>query len=327
MNKQVIRQHNAITQARYDMSALEKNIFYLLLAQLRNDDLPSRVYKVSVRDLIESKGKDIDHIHFKCVAKKLLSRVLSVSAERGKFFEVNLVSSAEYLKGMGTIEIELSHKIRSFLVDLKSNFTAFQLGEALSLRSKYSKRIYEMLCQYRDTKVLRVAIDEFKYRLCITNPQTGIEKYPKFTWLKKYVLDAAQKELRQKSDLTFNYEAIKTGKKYTHLRFIIKDNTQRGPQTPHTQAAISYESSVEEALERSFKRLVETYKLSPWQARKILHHVSLKQINQTTYAIQLEIINRKLHNIGGYTAKVFDQKYNLGLFSNGKRNSSTQCNY
>lgn len=31
---------------------------------------------------------------------------------------------------MGTIEIELSDKIRSFLVDLKSNFTAFQAEEA-----------------------------------------------------------------------------------------------------------------------------------------------------------------------------------------------------
>lgn len=315
MKKQLIRQHNAITQARYEMSALEKNIFYLLLAQIKNDDLPSRVYKISVRDLIESKGNDIDHTHFKRVAKRLLARILSIPVDKGKFFEVNLVSSSEYLRGMGTIEIELSHKIRSFLVDLKRNFTVFQLSEALSLRSKYSKRIYEMLCQYRDTKILRITINEFKHRLCIIDTKTGVEKYKKFTWLKNYVLDAAQKELNQKSDITFSYEAIKTGKKYTHLHFIIKDNTQIIPQTHNTQASIPYESAIEQDLERVFNRLVETYKLSPWQARKILQHIPLKEVGKTTYAIQLEIINNKLHNIGGYTAKVFDQKYNLGLFS------------
>ena len=57
------------------------------LAQIRNDDLPNRVYKVSVRDLIELKGNDIDHTHFKRVAQKLLARILSVPVDQGKFFE------------------------------------------------------------------------------------------------------------------------------------------------------------------------------------------------------------------------------------------------
>ena len=316
MNKQVIRQHNAITQARYDMSALEKNIFYLLLAQLRNDDRPTRVYKIAVKDLREWKGKDIDHTHFKHIAKRLLSRVLSIPLEKGEFFEVNLVSSSEYLKGRGAIEIELSHKIRAFLVDLKRDFTSLELGQVLSLRSKYSKRIYEMLCQYRDTKVFRVSVDELKCRLCLLDAKTGVEKYPKFTWLKKYVLDAAQKELRQKSDITFSYEAIKTGRKYTHLHFKIKANTQLILQTHNTQASTPNESLVEEPLEKAFKKLVGSYQLSPWQARKIVQYVPFKEIHKTTYSIKLEIINNKVHNIGGYTAKVFDQKYELGLFKN-----------
>ena len=316
-NKQaLVIQDNRVIAARYDMSAQEKDIFYLLLAQIRKDDSPARVYKIAIKDLKEWKGKDIDHTHFKRIAKRLLSRVLSIPVEEGEFFEVNLVSSSEYLKGMGTIELELSHKIRSFLVGLKRDFTSLQLGEVLSLRSKYAKRIYEMLCQYRDTKVFRISVDELKCRLCLLNAKTGVEKYPKFTWLKKYVLDAAQKELIQKSDITFTYEAIKTGRKYTHLRFKIKDNKPIVLQTHNTQVAIPKESAVEESEERILQKLVEKYQLSAWQAHRILKNVPLREIHKTTYAIQLEIINKKLHNIGGYTAKVFDQKYGLGLFRN-----------
>ena len=314
--RQVVIQDNRVIAARYDMSAQEKDIFYLLLAQLRNDDRPTRVYKIAVKDLREWKGKDIDHTHFKHIAKRLLSRVLSIPLEKGEFFEVNLVSSSEYLKGRGAIEIELSHKIRAFLVDLKRDFTSLELGQVLSLRSKYSKRIYEMLCQYRDTKVFRVSVDELKCRLCLLDAKTGVEKYPKFTWLKKYVLDAAQKELRQKSDITFSYEAIKTGRKYTHLHFKIKANTQLILQAHNTQASTPNESLVEEPLEKAFKKLVGSYQLSPWQARKIVQYVPFKEIHKTTYSIKLEIINNKVHNIGGYTAKVFDQKYELGLFKN-----------
>jgi hypothetical protein len=43
MEKKLIRQHNAITEARYELSALEKNIVYMLLAQLKDDDPDDKI--------------------------------------------------------------------------------------------------------------------------------------------------------------------------------------------------------------------------------------------------------------------------------------------
>ena len=225
-----------------------------------------------------------------------------------------MLASGTYKRNLGVIELELSREIRAFFFDIKNNFTHFRLKVALSLKSKYAKRIYEMLSQFKDTGVLRMSIVELKERLNIIDFKTRKEKYTKYGLFRAKVLEVAQKELSQKADITFTYEAIKTGRQYTHLRLEIKDNKPIVLQTHNTQVAIPKESAVEGSVERILQKLVEKYQLSAWQAHRILKNVPLKEIHKTTYAIQLEIVNKKLHNIGGYTAKVFDQKYGLGLF-------------
>ena len=206
--------------------------------------------------------------------------------------------------------MELSKEISTFFFDLKKNFTQFHLKVALSLKSKYAKRIYEMLCQYKNTGVLRMSLLELRKRLNLIDSETGKRKYTKHGLFREKVLEVAKKELTQKSDITFSYQTTKTGKKYTHLCFKIKDNTQVIPKNHNIQAYT-------EDLEETFKKLVGSYQLSSWQARKIVQYVPFKEIHTTAYSIKLEIINNKIHNIGGYTAKVFDQKYELGLFRNG----------
>jgi hypothetical protein len=46
----------------------------------------------------------------------------------------------------GIAEIQVSHKLMPFLVELSSQYTAYSLHVAMSLKSKWSQRMYE-LCQ------------------------------------------------------------------------------------------------------------------------------------------------------------------------------------
>ena len=311
MKQKLIRQHNAITKARYEMSALEKNILYMLLAQLREEDLPSKIYRIEITELQKITGRDVDHIQFSRTTKKLVGRLLHTHYDEDKELSLNILSSGEYKRNSGAIELELSQEIRMFLFALKNNFTQFGFAIALSLKSKYSKRIYEMICQYKDTGILRISITELKARLCLTDTKTKKDKYPKYGLLRAKVLDVAQKELDAKSDVTFTYEAVKTGKKYTHLTFTIRRKGTHPPKDPLVHVLNDKDTTEKESLT---KKLIQKYKLSPWQAHRIVEEVSSEEIGKTTYTIQLEVINHKVHNIGGYTAKVFDKKYNLGLF-------------
>ena len=45
--KRLVVQDNAITTARYSMTALEKNIMYMVMAQLDKNDPPTRYYRIS----------------------------------------------------------------------------------------------------------------------------------------------------------------------------------------------------------------------------------------------------------------------------------------
>lgn len=312
MKRQVIQQHNAITTARYDMSSAEKNVFYLLLAQLNEKGFNEKTYKISVKELADIQEQEIDHIQFKKTSKKLLNQVLSIPTQNGNFTEISLVNSAEYLKGYGSIELDISKEIRQFLFELKNNFTQFNLRVGLKLKSKYAKRIYEMLSQYKDTGFMIINIEELKQRLCLIDSTTNKDKYPIYGLFKAKVLEIAQKELQQKADIWFNYKAKKVGRKYTQLFFKIikKENTVEIHSITETRPMNVGE------MENStpYKKLVEKYKLSTWQAKNILQNVPLEEIHKTTYDIQLEVLNNKVRNVGAYTAKVFDEKYSLNLF-------------
>ena len=234
------------------------------------------------------------------------------------------MSSSEYFRGSGAITLGISDEIRAFLIDLKNQFTSFNVKIGLSLKSKYSKRMYEMISQYKDTGFMVININELKRRLYLIDPQSGKDKYPKYGLLRKKVLDVAQKELQAKADIWFTYEAKKTGNKYTQLSFKIFSNEYavkispltRGQKEEHTNTNLkNQELDVTSSNKPEPRRhLVERYKLSPWQAEKIIQKVSVKEIYKTTYSIQLDVLNNRVKNIGGYTAKVFDQKYDLELF-------------
>lgn len=308
MDKQLIRQHNVITEARYEMGAWEKNIVYMLLSQLKEQEASKKMYTVRIKDLQERVGSNINHVQVSQATTKLLRRMLYTSYGKEKELSFNLLTSGEYQKGQGTIELELSQEAKTFLFALKNNFTLFRLKVALNLKSKYAKRLYEMLSQYKDTGVFRVSMEELKARLFLREPQTGKEKYPKYGLFRAKVLDVAQKELNEKAEISFSYEAKKTGQKYTQLIFTIR---KKKDTLQDNQMSLQQNAAAQEVI---LKRLVEKYQLSPWQAKRIIQEVPAPEIHKTLFVIQTDMVDNKLRNVGGYTATVFNKKYNLGLF-------------
>ena len=107
-------------------------------------------------------------------------------------------------------------------VALKKNYTQFQLDVVLSLKSKYAKRLYEMLSQHKEIGELNISVKELKRRLKLNQEDPQQETYAQFTTLRRNVLDIAQQELQEHADIHFTYTLGKTGSKYTDLIFHIK---------------------------------------------------------------------------------------------------------
>lgn len=298
--KQLIFQDNAITTARYSMSALEKNIMYMVMAQLGKNDPVDRYYKIVARDLMERTSKEIRYAEFKEATSRLREREITILRDNGNVLQIGLISSAEYIQGAGVIEIGLDPKIRPYIFELKENFTSFELNMALSLHSKFSKRLYEMLAQFRSTGVLRVSVLELKERLKLIDTKTGQEQYEKWSAFEKYVIKVAQKELEKHTDITFEYKLKKTGKRFTDIVFQIKQ------KAVSTEGALNHEIiNNTEGMKRIVERLTTDFRLRRDQMEEIIQKFSIQDINRTLYDINLKMKSNEITNIGAYTAKTF----------------------
>jgi plasmid replication initiation protein len=164
---------------------------------------------------------------------------------------------------------------------------------ALSLDSKFSKRIYEMLSQFRSTGIWRVSVQELKERLKLYDPKTGEEQYGMWSAFEKYVIKVAQQEIGEYTDITFEYNLKKTGKKITDIEFTIK--------RPQQEAVAN--KLLDASAEKLIERMVNDFRLRKDQAEAVINKMPLKDITKALYDISLK--KSEIASIGAYTAKTF----------------------
>jgi len=299
MGKEIeIWQDNVLTVARYEMSEAEKNILYMVVASVRKDDPLTKMYQVSVKEMAEVTGQgELKFETYKQATRKLLTRVFETALPNGDFLQATFISSALYKKGAGIIEIELSQRVRPFYVDLNQRFTKIQLAAAISLNSTYAKRIYELLCMYKNMKdkTFRRGLTELKTMLWIIDPKTGKDSYTNWTRFEKAVLAVAAKEINGHTDLSFTYKPI------------YGDRPGRG-RKPVVEVGfeVFYQAKPDPIPASSLhERLVKQFRLRPDQADTVLATHSFEVINRQLYDIHTKAADGKVKNLGSYTAKVF----------------------
>ena len=288
-------QDNALTVARYEMSALEKNILYMVMASIKKDDAPNTLYQVSARELMALTGETIKVADLQRATKRLITRYFETTLPNGHLLQATFVASAEYMTGQGIIELELSQKVRPLYVELKVRFTTMQLHTALTLNSKYAKRLYELFSMYKNLpdKSFRIDVQQLKQQLDIIDPKTGKDRYEKWTHFKNRVLDPSEHEINGKADLSFSYKPLKQGRSVTQIEFQVHYHPK--------QQIVAYEGPNAAV----FGRLTTHFGLRPDQAHKVLTLHSLADINRQLHKIQLRAANHELENVGAYTAKLF----------------------
>lgn len=288
-------QDNALTVARYEMTALEKNILYMVMASIKKDDAPNTLYHVSAKELMTLTGETIKVADLQRATKRLITRFFETTLPNGHLLQATFVASAEYMTGQGIIELELSQKVRPLYVELKERFTTMQLHAALTLNSKYAKRLYELFSMYKNLpdKSFRIDVQQLKKQLDIIDPKTGKDRYEKWTHFKNRVLDPSEHEINGKADLSFSYTPLKKGRSVTQIDFQVHYHPK--------QQIVAYEGPNAAA----FGRLITHFGLRQDQAHKVLVLHSLADINRQLHKIQLRVANHELENVGAYTAKLF----------------------
>ena len=130
--------------------------------------------------------------------------------------------------------INFSPYLKPYMLKLNTMFTQYKLANILSMKSKYSPRIYEILkCnEFKRQGYIEIEIEELRKLLKVDN------LYPLYADFKKRVLQQAQKELTKLSDISFEFEEIKTSRSVTSIKFLIKSNEAKKGNAPKSKKVL-----------------------------------------------------------------------------------------
>jgi plasmid replication initiation protein len=116
------------------------------------------------------------------------------------------------------IGISFHPRMKPYLLQLNNKFTMYDVRNILKLPSAYSIRIYELLKQYENIGKRKLKVEELKDILGIEN------EYPLYANFKQRVINKAQKDMKEHTDIMFTFEEIKSGRSITDIIFFIKTN-------------------------------------------------------------------------------------------------------
>ena len=227
-----LRQANRLTTARYELNLIEKRVMYHIIREVRKryvlngsgqkdlfDDL---ILKIKITDLAK---EILDAKHIAEVKKGIISLRLrsfeyqnehAGDLELDEWMIVGFINYAEIKKGVA--EVQVSKKLLPYLVELTEQYTEYSLTVAMSLRSKWSQRIYEVCSQWRSAGGFRISVKDLREQFLLE------DKYTEYASLNKFVLQVAHKELKTlydagQCDLYFEYSEEKNGRSVENLRF------------------------------------------------------------------------------------------------------------
>ncbi|MCC3358976.1 replication initiation protein [Bacillus sp. REN16] len=214
----LVTKSNRLIEAAYKLTEIEQKIILTLISLVEPGDTKFRSFTFPIKDFTkligtksEKRYKELEEI-----TANLMSKVHQIRFEDG-LTQVQWLTMAKYNYKQGTITLTLNEFLEPYLLDLKKEFTSYQLKNVSKLKGHYSIRIYELLRQYLNMrkKERTFFLDDLREKLGCVNI------YPAYANFKQRVIVPAQKQINKKSDITFEFEEIKKGRSVNKIKFII----------------------------------------------------------------------------------------------------------
>lgn len=227
----VVRKSDFLVKARYKLNPLALKFITLVIANVKKSDEVDKRYIFKIKDFMELTGKNYKEIYNELdeATEELLRSPLKIPLEDGGFLKLNWVSSTTYHRGKGIISFKIDSDLRPYIFDLQERFLKYRIENILKLRSGYVIRLYEILkdwysqaSRYDNSKKVEKIVEVRWLRDTLEMPDSY--PYGGSSGVRNRVIEKAKKELTEHTDIKFDYEEIKTGRKVTHLKFIIEEN-------------------------------------------------------------------------------------------------------
>lgn len=210
--QRVRKANDLIQKSRFDLSLQQQKIILYIISKIKPYDEDFKVYQFNIRDFCKvcginyRSGKNYEDL--KEQIKKIADKSLWVKMEHREVL-LRWIEEAEIEINNGVIELRLNRNLKPFLIQLKENYTEYDIIYVLRFTSKYSIRLYELIksIQYNDF------VDyERTYNIEDLKVILGAESYKTNQHFRDRVLNPSVLEINTKSDKNVEFEFIRNGR-------------------------------------------------------------------------------------------------------------------
>ena len=237
----LLKKPSATIAIKADLSAVQRKFYNALLFKAKTELKKNEsgklknVFTISLTDLksLLKDGAAHNNSYYMNELKKLLDKKVEYNIlhkDYESYTIANLVSALKIVSRKNdrekvVIKFELPVTILEILADPRGFFANIDLKVMKELDSKYSTILYELCKDYENVEIPKMTIEKFKEMFNLA----GKKSYERIDHVKTWVLDPAIKELNEnpKIDFLVSYKLYKTGKRYTHIKFIVKPKPQK----------------------------------------------------------------------------------------------------
>lgn len=225
----VVKGNELIQQNRFELTLPEQKTVAFICSMIKPIEALDRAkgvpfqleYEFNIRDYCKVCGIDYaggkNYKDVKATIKKLADRSMWFDDGESETL-MRWLSYVRINKKSEKVQIEIDRTIAPFLFDLQEKFTQYQLYNILAMKSSFSVRIYELMKSYAFQKSKTFEVNELKRLLGVEE----IKSYKEFAPFRQKVLEKAQEEINELTDINVYFEPITKGRKVVKLKFRIE---------------------------------------------------------------------------------------------------------
>lgn len=316
MKQELIVKSNTLLQHPLYKTSMELKIFSKIILAIRENPQED-IFTFQVKNLIEDFNcHEDDYERLKKVAKGMFGKSVDINTSADNVCDLVVIFRRITIDKKGLITFRIEEDIKPFILDLTSNFTQYYFENIARLKSNFSIRIYELLKQYEKIGNRKIDILSLRHFLNVSD-----DKYKLYGDFKKKTILIAQKELKDKTDICFDFEENKIGNKVVEINFIIMRNKK------DSSLLFEYEKEAEiieadkivltEEQEKLKSKLITNFNVKEKVAHELVLSVKMEQIESNIIYVEKEYQSGKISkSISGYLLDAIKNNYanNISLF-------------
>lgn len=238
-SKDLIFKSNVLVNGKYDITMVQARFLVFVSSLVNAYDENLFTYQIQTSTVLDYLG--IDRANIKWLVgtlTKLQTSLVCLQDDNEAIEYATFLGWFRLDKKNDLLEFRFDASMKPHYLQLKNNFVTLEKNKYLDFTSMYTVKFYEYIKynyqlfeRYKNNgyREFEVDLEDFVKQFSSTfDHKKGVFEVPKsyksYSDFRKKVLEVAQKELKEKNDIYFDFEEIKVNKAVKRLIITIKQN-------------------------------------------------------------------------------------------------------